>query len=109
MLRRVGGYNIDSIDDSGHNMARLLVGSEGTLAFFNEIELELQPIPAHRVLGICHFPRFYGAMAATRRIVELGPSAVELVDRTMIECRATSRCSARSSSALSGASRRRSY
>ena len=85
VLRRVGGYNIDSIDDGGHNMARLLVGSEGTLAFFNEIELELQPIPAHRVLGICHFPSFYSAMAATRRIVELGPSAVELVDRTMIE------------------------
>ncbi len=85
VLRRVGGYNLDSIDDSGHNMARLLVGSEGTLAFFNEIELELQPIPAHRVLGICHFPSFYGAMDATRRIVVLGPSAVELVDRTMIE------------------------
>ncbi len=85
VLRRVGGYNIDSISDSGHNMASLLVGSEGTLAFFNEIELELQPIPAHRVLGICHFPSFYGAMAATRRIVELGPSAVELVDRTMID------------------------
>ena len=85
VLRRVGGYNIDSIDEAGHNMARLLVGSEGTLAFFNEIELDLQPIPAHRVLGICHFPSFYGAMAATRRIVDLGPSAVELVDRTMIE------------------------
>src|SRR5215469_16699266 len=85
VLRRVGGYNIDSIDETGHNMARLLVGSEGTLAFFNEIELELQPIPAHRVLGICHFPSFYSAMAATQKIVELGPSAVELVDRTMIE------------------------
>ena len=85
VLRRVGGYNIDFIDESGHNMARLLVGSEGTLAFFNEIELDLQPIPAHRVLGICHFPSFYSAMDATRRIVELGPSAVELVDRTMIE------------------------
>jgi len=85
VLRRVGGYNIDSIDDAGHNMARLLVGSEGTLAFLNEIELDLQPIPAHRVLGICHFPSFYDAMAATRKIVDLGPSAVELVDRTMIE------------------------
>src|SRR5262249_57052662 len=70
--------------EAGHNMARLLVGSEGTLAFFNEIELELQPIPAHRVLGICHFPSFYSAMAATQKIVDLGPSAVELVDRTMI-------------------------
>src|SRR6516225_4562764 len=85
VLRRVGGYNIDSIDEAGHNMARLLVGSEGTLAFFNEIELDLQPIPANRVLGICHFSSFYSAMASTRRIVELGPTAVELVDRTMIE------------------------
>jgi Fe-S oxidoreductase len=85
LLRRVGGYNIDMIDDSGHNMAQLLVGSEGTLAFFNAIELDLQPIPPHRVLGICHFPSFYQAMAATKAIVALGPTAVELVDRTMIE------------------------
>src|SRR3954468_22870548 len=85
LLRRVGGYNIDMIDDAGHNMAHLLVGSEGTLAFFSEIELDLQPIPPHRVLGICHFPTFYQAMEATQHIVKLGPAAVELVDRTMIE------------------------
>jgi FAD/FMN-containing dehydrogenase/Fe-S oxidoreductase len=85
LLRRVGGYNIDMIDDAGHNMAHLLVGSEGTLAFFNAIELDLQPIPPHRVLGICHFPSFYQAMASTKSIVALGPTAVELVDRTMIE------------------------
>jgi FAD/FMN-containing dehydrogenase/Fe-S oxidoreductase len=85
LLRRVGGYNIDMIDDAGHNMAHLLVGSEGTLAFFTEIELDLQPIPPHRVLGICHFPTFYQAMDATQHIVKLDPEAVELVDRTMIE------------------------
>ncbi|HEX5454062.1 MAG TPA: FAD-linked oxidase C-terminal domain-containing protein [Stellaceae bacterium] len=84
LLRRVGGYNIDMISDAGHNMAHLLVGSEGTLAFFSEIELDLQPIPPHRVLGICHFPTFYRAMDATQHIVKLGPAAVELVDRTMI-------------------------
>ena len=85
LLRRVGGYNIDMISDAGHNMASLLVGSEGTLAFFSEIELDLQPIPPHRVLGICHFPSFYKAMEATQHIVKLNPAAVELVDRTMIE------------------------
>src|SRR5947199_2801433 len=51
LLRRVGGYNIDMIDDAGHNMAQLLVGSEGTLGFFTEIELDLQPNPPHRALG----------------------------------------------------------
>jgi FAD/FMN-containing dehydrogenase/Fe-S oxidoreductase len=84
LLRKVGGYNIDMIDDAGHNMAHLLVGSEGTLAFFNAIELDLQPIPGNRVLGICHFPSFYKAMDATQHIVALGPSAVELIDHTMI-------------------------
>jgi FAD/FMN-containing dehydrogenase/Fe-S oxidoreductase len=85
LQRRVGGYNIDMISDAGHNMAHLLVGSEGSLAFFNAIELDLQPIPPHRVLGVCHFPSFYGAMQAAKPIVALGPAAVELVDRTMIE------------------------
>ena len=84
LLRRVGGYNIDTISPYGHNMAKLLVGSEGTLGFFKRIELELQPILAHRALGICHFERFNDAMEMSQHIVELGPTAVELVDSTMI-------------------------
>ena len=86
LLRRVGGYNLDQIargEDS--HLGRLLVGSEGTLAFFAELELELQPIPPHKVLGVCHFPTFYQAMDSTQHIVKLDPAAVELVDRTMIE------------------------
>ena len=85
LLRRVGGYNIDGISERGHNMADMLVGSEGTLGFFTGIELALQPLPAHRVLGVCHFPTFRAAMEATPRIVTLDPSAVELVDSTMID------------------------
>ncbi len=85
LLRRVGGYNIDLISPKGHNMAQLLVGSEGTLAFSTAIELALHPLPAHKVLGVCHFPTFYQAMDSTRHIVELAPAAVELVDRTMID------------------------
>ena len=86
LLRRVGGYNIDTLaTGGGHNMAHLLIGSEGTLGFFTGIELDLQPLPAHRVLGICHFPVFHEAMSATQHIVALEPSAVELVDRTLIE------------------------
>jgi FAD/FMN-containing dehydrogenase len=67
LLRKVGGYNIDSIDPAGHNMASLLVGSEGTLAFFHEIELDLQPIPEHKVLGICHFPTTVSCAASRTR------------------------------------------
>ncbi len=85
LLRRVGGYNLDMVSPQGHNMAKLLVGSEGTLAFFSQIHLDLQPIPPHRALGICHFPTFYQAMDSTQHMVKLDPSAVELVDRTMID------------------------
>jgi FAD/FMN-containing dehydrogenase/Fe-S oxidoreductase len=85
VLRKVAGYNIDMASAGAFNMAHLLVGSEGTLGYFRAIKLKLAPLPAHRTLGIVHFSRFYDAMDATQHIVELNPSAVELVDRTMIE------------------------
>ncbi len=87
LMRRVGGYNIDALIPNGpeNNLAHLLVGSEGGLAFSTEIELKLSPLPRNKTLGICHFPTFYAAMDAAQHIVKLGPTAVELVDRTMIE------------------------
>jgi len=87
--RRVGGYNIDALAASssaeGINLAHLLVGSEGTLAFSEEIELRLVNVPKHKVLGVCHFPSFYAAMEASQHLVTLNPAAVELVDQTMID------------------------
>ena len=85
LLRRVGGYNIDELIKDEPNLGRLLVGSEGTLGFFQKIHLQLQPIPPQKVLGVCHFPTFYEAMDSTQHIVKLDPTAVELVDRTMID------------------------
>ncbi|MCC7484014.1 MAG: FAD-binding protein [Burkholderiales bacterium] len=110
LLRRVAGYNLDMLlgapfnqspprgahpplqgegrggdgGDPAFNMAHLLVGSEGTLAWTRRLHLDLSPLPRHRTLGVCHFPSFYRAMEAPRHIVGLSPSAVELVDRTMI-------------------------
>ncbi|HZO93921.1 MAG TPA: FAD-linked oxidase C-terminal domain-containing protein [Candidatus Baltobacteraceae bacterium] len=84
--RHVGGYAVQTVAPSGDfNLAKLLVGSEGTLAFFTAIDLVLQPIPKARALGVCHFPSFGDAMRSTEALVGLGPVAVELVDRTMIE------------------------
>jgi FAD/FMN-containing dehydrogenase/Fe-S oxidoreductase len=85
VLRRVQGYNLDMVRPaSDWNFAQLLVGSEGTLAYSKRIHLKLAPIPRQRTLGVCHFARFRQAMEAPQHIVKLGPSAVELVDRTMI-------------------------
>lgn len=94
MLRRVGGYNIDLLEpqspkpyraDGLLNMAQLLVGSEGTLAFSRRLTLRLAPLPQKRVLGVVNFRSLHEAMSSTAAIVALSPSAVELVDRTMID------------------------
>jgi FAD/FMN-containing dehydrogenase/Fe-S oxidoreductase len=84
--RRVGGYNLDALvpRNTPNNMAHLLVGSEGTLAFTTQVELKLWPVIRNKVLGVCHFGRFYEAMDAAQHLVKLRPIAVELVDRTML-------------------------
>src|SRR5262249_7228009 len=84
LLRKVAGYNLDHLGPPHANAAHLPVGSEGTLAYSERILLRLSPLPARRSLGVCHFRTFYRAMEVTQQIVKLGPSAVELVDRTMI-------------------------
>lgn len=87
IVRRVGGYNIDALVpcDKTINLAQLLTGSEGTLACFEKIELKLSPLPQNKVLGVCHFPTFYEAMDSAQHLIKLRPTAVELIDRTMIE------------------------
>ena len=83
--RRVGGYNLDALTPQPiNNMAHLLVGSEGTLAFTTRVELKLWPLIGSKVFGVCHFGSFYEAMDATQHLVKLKPIAVELVDSTMI-------------------------
>ncbi|MEM6481807.1 MAG: FAD-binding and (Fe-S)-binding domain-containing protein, partial [Pseudomonadota bacterium] len=82
--RRVGGYNIDALSANDVNMAHLLVGSEGTLAYFTELELSLAHLPGEKVIGVCHFPTFYAAMDAAQHLVTLKPQGVELIDDTMI-------------------------
>jgi FAD/FMN-containing dehydrogenase/Fe-S oxidoreductase len=84
--RRVGGYNLDSLVPGRNdlNLAHILVGSEGTLAFSTRIELKLSPVLGRRAVGACHFGSFFRAMDAAQHIVKLAPIAVELVDRTML-------------------------
>src|SRR5262245_2316526 len=85
--RRVGGYNLDALIPGRNdlNLAHILVGSEGTLAFSTRIELKLAPLLGRRAVGACHFGSFRSAMEAAQHIVKLSPIAVELVDHTMIE------------------------
>ncbi len=98
VLRRVAGYNLDVFHnqnerpytaDGGVNLAHLLVGSEGTLALTKSLKLRLAELPRAKVLGVVNFASFYKAMDSAQHIVKLGTdgtlTAVELVDRTMID------------------------
>ena len=94
VMRRVAGYNLDIFEpqserpytgDGSVNLAHLLVGSEGTLAVTKTLKLKLAPLPGQKVLGVVNFPSFHAAMDAAQHLVTLGPTAVELVDRTMID------------------------
>ncbi len=85
--RRVGGYNLDALVPGKNdlNLAHILIGSEGTLAFTTKVELKLWPVLGKRIVAACHFGSFYEAMNTAQHLVKTGPIAVELVDRTMIE------------------------
>ena len=97
VLRRVGGYNLDALLEgtlskrpgsnaatSDINLAHLIVGSEGTLNYSSAIQLKLSPLPAAKIMALCHFSSFYSAMDAVQHIVDLNPMTVELIDETMV-------------------------
>ncbi|WP_029524543.1 FAD-binding and (Fe-S)-binding domain-containing protein [Polaromonas glacialis] len=97
VLRRVAGYNLDIFNnqnekpyttDGSVNLSHLLIGSEGTLGLTKSLKLRLSELPRTKVLGVVNFPTFFQAMDSAQHIVRLGDgtlTAVELVDRTMIE------------------------
>ncbi len=82
--RRSGGYNLDylrkQLDAEYFNPTPILVGSEGTLGVFLEAEINLVPIPRHKALAILHFQSREEAFRAVPGLLELKPSAVELID-----------------------------
>lgn len=76
--RRVSGYNLDDIlDPNNLNMARFIVGSEGTLVTITEAKLRIVPRPKHKALSVLHFSSLIESMEATVATLEIGPSAVE--------------------------------
>ncbi len=94
--RRNQGYALDILRQAGYfdqgsdeyfNMAKLLCGSEGTLAFTTEIVLNLVPLPGQDVAVLCpHFHSVNEAMKATVTAMEDSPSKCELMDRTILHC-----------------------
>ncbi|MBT3072099.1 FAD-binding protein [Rhodomicrobium sp. Az07] len=81
------GYDLRALlpYSEDQNLARLLAGSEGTLAIATSIELKLARLPGTRALGVCRFADLGGALRVIPKIALLNPTAIELLDRTLID------------------------
>ncbi len=98
VTRRNTGYALDALMDAGvfdpsstkpFNLCRLIAGSEGTLFFGVEFELNCEPLPPPPTLLCAHFSSVADALRATVPVMSFAPSAVELIDRFILKCTAS--------------------
>lgn len=76
------GYRLYDVIDGGQlDLAKLLVGSEGTLALITEVTLTVDPLPAHRGCALLLFESLDRAAHAVLEIAQTGPTACDLMDR----------------------------
>lgn len=76
------GYGLwDVLGDDHLDLARLLVGSEGTLALITEVHVATQPLPRCRGVALLLFDSLEKATRAVQLILPHGPSACDLMDR----------------------------
>ncbi len=89
--RRVSGYNLDQLlPENGFNLARAVVGSEGTLAITMGATLRLVPRPRRRALCVLGFGDIFVAADQSPWILEHRPDTLEAFDHRLIEfCKAT--------------------
>ena len=91
ILRRVGGYNLDAFAparaEAGEpfNLAKLIVGSEGTLGLIVEARLKLVPLPNAKAVLTIEYDDLLDALGDTPAILEHDPSAVEVMDRSILD------------------------
>ncbi|MEN8121347.1 MAG: FAD-linked oxidase C-terminal domain-containing protein [Bacteroidota bacterium] len=92
--RRNTGYAIDILLETElfsksslpFNFAKLIAGSEGTLAFITEIKLNLVPAPPkEKVVMAAHFKTINESLKANILALEFKPGAVELIDKTILD------------------------
>jgi FAD/FMN-containing dehydrogenase/Fe-S oxidoreductase len=84
--RNRSGYNIWGICHDGQiDLARMLAGSEGTLAIFTKIRLRTVPVPAAKGLLQLEFDSLQKMARAVPIIIKAGVTACELMDKTLIE------------------------
>jgi D-lactate dehydrogenase len=86
-IKNTTGYHMEAFLDGATPLEifrRLIVGSEGTLAFIAEAVFETVPDDQYRLTSFMIFPDMYAACAAVKPFVDHGASAVELIDRASL-------------------------
>jgi FAD/FMN-containing dehydrogenase/Fe-S oxidoreductase len=84
--RRVSGYNLDYLlPENGFNVARALVGTEGTCVVVLKAKTRLIHSPQHRVLLVIAYPSVFAAGDQAHNISKLGPIAIEGFQRAVID------------------------
>jgi D-lactate dehydrogenase len=81
-IKNTTGYRLCAFLDAEEPLEifrRLVVGSEGTLAFVAEAVFETVPLPSHTTTAWVHFPGIDEAIAPVRDLVDSGATAVELM------------------------------
>src|SRR5262245_17063989 len=86
IMRRVSGYNLDEfIKPQPFNLARMIVGSEGTLATVVEAKMRLVPKPKWTAMDVIHFNDDIEALEASQAILETAPYALESTDKMILD------------------------
>jgi FAD/FMN-containing dehydrogenase/Fe-S oxidoreductase len=89
MKRNVSGYNLDRLVDEANdgtvNLARLLAGSEGTLAIVTEATVSLEPVPETKSVTLLTYESVVDAVTDVQHVLDHDPAAVELIDDTLID------------------------
>ncbi|MFB6154513.1 MAG: FAD-binding and (Fe-S)-binding domain-containing protein [Haloferacaceae archaeon] len=89
LKRNVSGYNLDRLVDEAEtgtvNLARLLAGSEGTLAIVTEATVSLEPVPNTKAIALLTYDGIVEALEDVAPILEHGPAAVELIDDVLLD------------------------
>ena len=89
VFRRVSGYNLDEfVRAESFNLARMVVGSEGTLCVVTEAKVNLVPRPKFKGLAVLHFYHLVEACEATWGVLKHDPAVVEVIDKMILDrCR----------------------
>ena len=83
--RRASGYRLDRLAAGEFDLAKFVVGSEGTLVIATVAEVDLVPKPRHTVYAVGHFATTQQAIEATEDSLSCGPAQVELMDKTILD------------------------